>query len=189
MTGAGLMKEQTLQSDLASLLRDIAQGRVESFRRLYDIEAARMLGISFRILKRRALAEEAVHDALLSVWNHAARYERAQGSAHAWLYTIVRNRALSILRGESRTELTDDIESLETASEAENPEDIASRLSDTEALKHCLQALPATPRQAVLLAYVQGLTHGEIAARLNMPLGTIKSRIRRSLIALKECLG
>ncbi len=175
--------------DLAHFLREIAQGKVEAFRRLYDIEASRMLGISIRILKRRALAEEAVHDAFLSIWNHAARYEPRLGSPRAWIHTIVRNRALNILRGEARTDLTDQIESFDAASDDESPEEITSRLSDAEALKHCLQRLDPMPRQAVVLAYVQGLSHGEIAERLRIPLGTIKSRIRRSLIALKECLG
>ncbi|MCA1951428.1 MAG: sigma-70 family RNA polymerase sigma factor [Hyphomicrobiales bacterium] len=175
--------------DLAGLLGEIAAGRQEAFRRLYEIEAARLLGIAMRILRRRALAEEAVHDALISVWNHAARYEARLGSPRAWLHTIVRNRALNILRGEARTELTAEIESFDAASEDENPEEISSRLSDADALKHCLERLDPTPRHAVILAYTQGLSHGEIAARLGVPLGTIKSRIRRSLIALKECLG
>lgn len=175
--------------DINGLLGEIAAGKVDAFRRLYDIEAARMLGIAMRILKRRALAEEAVHDAFLSVWNHAGRYEQRLGSPRAWLHTIVRNRALNILRGEVRTELTDQIESFDAASDDESPEDISSRMSDAEALKHCLEQLDPTPRHAVILAYTQGLSHGEIAARLGVPLGTIKSRIRRSLIALKECLG
>jgi RNA polymerase sigma factor (sigma-70 family) len=177
------------EPDIAYFLREIAQGKVEAFRRLYDIEAARMLGISVRILKRRALAEEAVHDAFLNVWNHAASYEPRLGSARAWLHTIVRNRALNILRGEARTDLTDQMESFDVASDDESPEDIVLRLSDADALKHCLGHLDPTPRKAVLLAYVQGLSHGEIAERLGIPLGTIKSRIRRSLISLKECLG
>lgn len=175
--------------DLAGLIGEIASGRADAFRRLYDIEASRMLGIAMRVLKRRALAEEAVHDAFMSVWNNAGRYEARLGSPRAWLHTIVRNRALNILRGEARTELTDEIETYDAVSDDENPEEIASRLSDAEALKHCLEQLDPTPRHAVILAYTQGLSHGEIAAKLGIPLGTIKSRIRRSLIALKECLG
>lgn len=182
-------QDMTAKPDIGFFLREIAQGKVEAFRRLYDIEAPRMLGISIRVLKRRALAEEAVHDAFLSIWNHAASYEPRLGSPRAWIHTIVRNRALNILRGEARTELTDNIETFDAASDEESPEEITSRLSDADALKHCLQHLEETPRQAVLLAFVQGLSHGEIAARLGIPLGTIKSRIRRSLISLKECLG
>ncbi|MFY8113775.1 MAG: sigma-70 family RNA polymerase sigma factor [Rhabdaerophilum sp.] len=183
------MKDDHVGTELADCLRDIARGRADAFRRLYEAEAGRMLGIALRILKRRALAEEAVHDAFVSIWNHAATYESRLGSPRGWMHTIVRNRALNILRGESRTELTDTLEPLDIASEAENPEEAVSRLSDSEALKHCLGRLEPAPRHAVVLAYVEGLSHGEIAERLRIPLGTIKSRIRRSLLALKECLG
>jgi RNA polymerase sigma factor (sigma-70 family) len=183
------MTEQQVGIDLAKSLRDIAQGRADAFRNLYEAEAARMLGISLRILKRRALAEEAVHDAFISIWNHAATYEPRLGSPRGWMHTIVRNRSLNILRGEARTELTDGLEPFDVASDAESPEEAVSRLSDGEALKHCLKKLEPAPREAVILAYVQGLSHGEIAERLRIPLGTIKSRIRRSLLSLKECLG
>lgn len=175
--------------DLAECLRAIAQGRSDAFRRLYEAEAARMLGISLRILRRRALAEEAVHDAFISIWNHAGRYQPSLGSPRSWMQTILRNRALNILRGEARTDLTETLEPFDVASDDESPEAVVERLSEAEALRHCLQRLEAAPRQAVVLAYVQGLSHGEIAERLRMPLGTIKSRIRRSLLALKECLG
>lgn len=179
----------TAEPDHAALLRDIAAGQVTAFRRLYDAEAPQMLGMVMRILKRRALAEEAVHDAFLAIWNHAARYRPELGSPRAWMNTIARNRALNILRGEARTDLTDQIEDFDAVSDEESPEDAASRLSDADALKACLERLDPVPRRAVLLAYVQGLSHGEIAARLSIPLGTIKSRIRRSLLSLKECLG
>lgn len=183
------MTNDPVGTELATCLRDIAQGRADAFRRLYEAEAGRMLGIALRILKRRSLAEEAVHDAFVSIWNRAASYDARLGSPRGWIHTIVRNRALNILRGEARTELTDSLEPLEIASADENPEEAVGRLSDAEALRHCLDRLETAPRHAVVLAYVEGLSHGEIAERLRIPLGTIKSRIRRSLLALKECLG
>jgi RNA polymerase sigma factor (sigma-70 family) len=179
----------TASPDLGFVIREIAQGKVEAFRRLYDIESSRMLGISIRILRRRALAEEAVHDAFLNIWNHAGKYEPGHGHPRAWLHTIVRNRALNILRNEARTELTGEVERYDAASDEESPEDAAARLSDADALKHCLEGLDERPRRAVMLAYTNGLSHVEIADRLETPLGTIKSQIRRALIALKECLG
>lgn len=183
------MSERIADPDLATCLREIAQGRADSFRRLYDWESARMLGIALRILKRRALAEEAVHDAFISIWNHAGRYQPDLGHPRGWIQTILRNRALNILRGEARTELTDGLEPFDVAADQETPEETVARLSEADALKHCLDRLETAPRHAVILAYVQGLSHGEIAERLRIPLGTIKSRIRRSLLALKECLG
>lgn len=183
------MNEHATSPDLGFVIREIAQGKVEAFRRLYDIEAGRMLGISIRILRRRALAEEAVHDAFLNVWNHAGSYDARHGHPRAWLHTIVRNRALNILRGEARTELSGEIDRFDAPSEDESPEEAAARLSDADQLRHCLGSLDERPRRAVVLAYTHGLSHGEIAERLETPLGTIKSQIRRALIALKECLG
>ncbi len=175
--------------DLAAALRRCAAGDEASLRAIYDAEAPRMLGVASRLLRRRDLAEEAVHDTFLKVWNSAALFDETRGDPRAWIYTILRNRALSILRGEARTELVDDFEPMGLASEAESPEDAMARLSDAGALRGCLERLDPVRRQAVLLAYVNGLTHGEIAGRMRIPLGTIKSWIRRSLMALKDCLA
>ena len=110
---------------------------------------------------------------------------RRGGDRHAVVIGIVALRAIA----PRDAHVVASFETFDVASDEESPEAITLRLSDADALKHCLKGLDETPRQAVLLAYVQGLSHGEIAARLAIPLGTIKSRIRRSLIALKECLG
>lgn len=148
-----------------------------------------MLGVAMRLLKRRALAEEAVHDAFTQVWRAAGTFDPARGSGRTWIYAILRHRALNILRDENRTDLDADPIGLEIASEEEDPESVVARLSDAEALKRCLQALEPKRRAAITLAYVHGLSHGELAGRLGIPLGTIKAWIRRGLISLKECLG
>lgn len=175
--------------DLASALRSCAAGDTASLRAIYDAEAPRMLGVAHRLLRRRDLAEEAVHDAFLKIWRSAAMFDESRGDARAWIYTILRNRALSILRGEARTDLVDDFESFGLTAPDVSPEDAMARLSDAGALKACLERLEPIRRQAVLLAYVNGLTHGEIAGRMQIPLGTVKSWIRRSLMALKDCLA
>jgi RNA polymerase sigma factor (sigma-70 family) len=175
--------------DLAAALRRCAAGDGASLRAIYDAEAPRMVGVALRLLRRRDLAEEAVHDTFLKVWASAAMFDEARGDPRAWIYTILRNRSLSILRGEARTDLVDDFEPMGMASDDESPEEAMSRLSDAGALKQCLERLDPERREAVLLAYVQGLTHGEIAGRMQIPLGTIKSWIRRSLMALKDCLA
>jgi RNA polymerase sigma factor (sigma-70 family) len=144
--------------------------------------------VAMRLLRRRSLAEEAVHDTFLQVWQHASSFDAAKGNARTWLYSILRNRALNILRGEARTELTEDFEPMGLTSEDESPETIVLRLSDTGALKRCLELLDPVQRQAILLAYVRGLSHGELAGRFGVPLGTMKSWMRRSLAALRECM-
>ncbi|MHB2167399.1 sigma-70 family RNA polymerase sigma factor [Alsobacter sp. R-9] len=187
-----MTQAQTLSTpvlDVGAALRRCAAGDRASLRAIYDQEASRMLGIAVRLLRRRDLAEEAVQDTFLKIWNSAAMFDEARGDPRAWMYTILRNRALSILRGESRTDLVDDFEPMGLEAPGENPEQAMARLSDAGALKHCLERIDPVRRQAILLAYVNGLTHGEIAGRMQIPLGTIKSWIRRSLMALKECLS
>jgi RNA polymerase sigma factor (sigma-70 family) len=173
---------------LEEALGRCAAGDPAALRFIYDAEAPRMLGVAMRILRRRSLAEEAVHDTYLQVWQHASSFDAAKGNARTWLYAILRNRALNILRGEARTELTEDFEPMGLTSEDESPETIVLRLSDTGALKRCLELLDPVQRQAILLAYVRGLSHGELAGRFGVPLGTMKSWMRRSLAALRECM-
>ena len=180
---------QTQGDQIAQALMACAAGDKNALRRIYDQECPRMIGVALRMLKRRALAEEAVQDSFILVWRHAARFDPQRGSGLTWIYAILRNRSLSILRDERRIDTASDPISAETASEDDDPEVVMAKLSDAEALKGCLQSLPPPRRGMVLLAFVQGLSHGEIAGRLGMPLGTVKSWIRRSLIALKECLG
>ncbi len=175
--------------DADSAIAACARGDRSALKLLYDAEAAKMLGVSLRILKRRALAEEAVQDAFMQVWRKADTFNPALGNGRTWLYAILRNRSLNILRNESRTDLTDNMDTFDGASEEDDPETITARLSDASALKRCLETLDPKRRAAVLLAFAHGLSHGELAERMKMPLGTVKSWIRRSLGSLKECLG
>lgn len=148
-----------------------------------------MLGVAHRLLRRSSLAEEAVQDAFVLIWRRAATFDPNRGEARSWIYAVLRHRALNILRGEARLELVDDFEPMALTSEEENPEDAVARLSDDSALRRCLDQLDPVRRKAVVLAYIHGLTHGELAGRLGVPLGTLKSWIRRSLTTLKECLS
>ncbi len=148
-----------------------------------------MLGVAMRLLRRRALAEEAVHDTFVQVWTKAASFDPARGQARTWLYAILRNRCLNILRDENRTDLVDDFEPMGLEASEEDAETIVMRLSDTGALKRCLERLDPARRKALLIAYVEGLSHGELAGRFGVPLGTMKSWIRRSLVALRECMA
>ncbi len=175
--------------DANAALRACAAGDRAALRALYDREAARMLGVAIRLLRRRALAEEAVQDAFVQIWRRASSFDPARGDARTWIYAVLRNRALNILRGESRTDLVDDFTSMEIASDEDDPETLVAKLSDAGALRRCLEGLETDRRQAIVLAYVHGLSHGELAGRMGVPLGTAKSWIRRSLGSLRECLG
>ena len=175
--------------DLDDAIRRCSTGDRTALRVIYDAEAPRMLGVALRLLRRRPLAEEAVHDAFMQVWQKSASFDPRKGTGRSWLYAVLRHRALNILRSENRTDLVDDFEPLGLVSEGEDAEAILMRLSETSALRRCLESLDPRRRQAVILSYMQGLSHGELAGRLGVPLGTAKAWIRRSLTALRECMA
>jgi RNA polymerase sigma-70 factor, ECF subfamily len=173
----------------ADLFAACGRGDRGALASIYQREAAAMLGVALRIVRRRELAEEVVHDAFVQIWRHAARYDPALGSGRGWVFAIVRNRALNALRDTNREQPQEE-EKITAAVEAQGAAGEAfDRLAVSEALKRCLEGLDPRRRLGVLLAYVEGLTHGEIAARLGVPLGTAKAWIRRSLIDLRECLA
>lgn len=174
---------------LADALRDCASGGRSGLRAIYDAEAPAMMGVALRMLRRRDLAEEAVHDCFLQVWRKAGTFDPSRGEPRAWLFAILRHRALNILRSEGREPPASDEEAQAMVSTDETPEECVARLSDEKALKRCLEHLEPQRRRAIVLAYAQGLTHGELAGRLGVPLGTLKSWIRRSLAALKDCMA
>jgi RNA polymerase sigma-70 factor (ECF subfamily) len=144
-----------------------------------------------RIVRRREVAEDALHDAFVRVWWHANRFDPSRGPALAWMITIVRNSAINHIRKTSR----------ETPLETENDEGEITSLLDRMAevpgipavdrigLARCLDELEELPRQCVVMAFADGWSHEELAERLGHPLGTIKSWIRRSLFRLRECLS
>lgn len=183
MTGAGA------QTDIDGAIAGCAAGDRAALRSIYEQEGPRMLGVAIRLLRRRALAEEAVQDAFVLVWRHAAGFDPAKGSGRTWLYAILRHRALNILRGESRLETSEQPIAESSPSEDEDPETVVGRLSDGRKLRRCLETLDPARRKAIVLAYMHGLSHADLAERLKMPLGTVKSWLRRSLLSLRECMG
>ena len=167
-----------------------ARGERFALRALYEREARWLLGVALRIVRDRERAQDVLHDAFLQVWEHAASYQPALGSARGWLYTIVRHRALKELRHPQRMQAVDpiDLAELSDARQAADA-DADSRGLDTDSLERCLQRLDEARRACVLHAFVDGYTHEQIAQRLQAPLGTVKSWIRRSLASLKECMA
>ena len=144
-----------------------------------------MVGVARRMLRRQDLAEEAVQDTFMRLWRAARSFDPARGGARTWLYAILRNCAISILRDEGRLGADDEFtEDLSPVTES-----ALARLPETSALRRCLEQLDPRRRSVVVLAYVHGLSHGELAGKLGVPLGTVKSWVRRSLISLQECMG
>ena len=177
--------DNATEAQIGAALVRCASGDRTALRVIYDAEAPRMVGVARRMLRRQDLAEEAVQDAFMRVWRAAGTFNPQKGAARSWLYAILRNCALSILRDEGR--FTSDDDAADQA--APMTESAVARLPETNALRRCLERLDPRRRAVVVLSYVHGLSHGEVAGKLGVPLGTAKSWITRSLAQLKECLA
>jgi RNA polymerase sigma-70 factor (ECF subfamily) len=183
-----------VEFDYESALQACAAGRRDALAGLYRHEGSRLLGVARRIVGDTALAEDIVHDAFVNIWNQAARYDPALGSARGWIYSIARHLALNFVRSNARLMPTDEktavgidaaaaLQAWQDAQGTPQWSDHAARMGP------CLEALPPERRRCIVLAYLDGLTHAEISRILDTPLGTIKAWITRSLKALKECLA
>jgi RNA polymerase sigma-70 factor (ECF subfamily) len=179
---------------LTDLLHACAQGRQSAFQDLYRLVSPQLFAVLVRILKRRDLAEEALQDGLLSVWRNAGSYAADKGAPMTWMVSICRYRALDMLRREKRevsldTEREDLDEEGRELNEGEMVSDTVS-LSKAEErrLEECRGRLSDGQQRSVRLAYVDGCTHEEIAAKVGSPVGTVKSWVRRGLESLKRCL-
>ena len=173
--------------DYESTVEACARGDAAALQALYKRESRWLLGVASRIVRDRGRAEDVLHDAFIQVWQKAATFDPALGSARGWIYTIVRHRALKDVRHPGRL-VPVDPEDLTRLSDA-GQVDTDDRGLDTDSLERCLDRLEAPRRACVVHAFVDGFTHEQIAERLATPLGTVKSWIRRSLAALKECLA
>jgi RNA polymerase sigma factor (sigma-70 family) len=175
--------------DHAAALAGCARGDRAALRRLYDVEARQMLGVALRIVRQRSLAEDVVHDAFVSVWEKAASFDPQRGAARGWLYSVVRHRALNEVRDHMHQTPLDDatLDAFDLAS-AQEAWGSAPSPATMGSLRDCLAQLDESKRSSVVLAYVDGCTHAEIAQRLSAPLGTVKAWIRRGLQSLRECM-
>lgn len=169
-----------------SLLRRCAAGDQDAFRILYDVYCGRLYGVALRITRQSSLASDAVHDAFLQAWQNAARFDPERGGAETWLLSLVRYRALDMARRRMR-----EVSGADLPEEADpSPGALADLLAhDASAALHgCLGELDEDRRSLICLAFMDGLTHIELAERLGAPLGSVKSRIRRGLASLRACL-
>lgn len=171
-----------------------ARGERQALRDLYEQESARLLGVARRIARDNALAEDIVHDAYIRIWTRAASFDPARGSARGWIFSVTRHLALTFMRDNAREVQVG--EHSEMALQALASIDASSETADTfdcrarsERVYGCLEQLEPVRRNCILHAYVDGYSHSEISHKLGAPLGTVKAWIKRSLAALRECMG
>jgi len=177
----------SMEDELVQLVHACAARNRQALRKIYDLMAAQMLASLIRILKRRALAEEALQDVFVSIWQRAAQFESARGSARIWLMAIARHRAIDVLRSE-RVDLYREADVEQMPEPAEGISDWSSAGRSAAALARCFQELTGEQRRGIELAFVNGYSHADIARVTGEPLGTIKSWIRRGLASLRACL-
>lgn len=176
------------QDDLMRLLVAVSREDRYAFQVLYDSVSARMFGVCLKLAGQRELAEEALQEAFIQIWHRAREYHTDRGMPLGWMMSIARYRTLDMMRarkvrhnsGEQHLDYVED--------EREGPLGESLRSAGNAQLTGCLDELTDEQRDSILLSYYKGFTHDELAQTLSSPLGTVKSWIRRGLIALRGCL-
>lgn len=171
-------------ADDAELLRRIAGHDTEALRALYDRYGTILFGLAARMLGDRQLAEDCVQEVFVTVWRSAARYDRARASVTTWLFAIARNKAVDAARWRSRR-IADPLPEQWSAGEAPDAAEVAADAEHAESVAAALAELPQPQLEVLSLAYFEELSHAEIAERLDLPLGTVKGRIRLALERLR----
>jgi RNA polymerase sigma factor (sigma-70 family) len=184
------------QSDelLRALLERVARRDANALKSLYDATSGKLFGLAMRVLKNTEHAEDVLQEAFINIWNIAPDYRQALSPPMAWMGLIVRSRALDYLRrrsvekhlgGQSPDDSDDD--SIDV--DAVNPMEASMASEQAWALQQCLQRIDPKPREVLVMAYYRDLSHRELAQQLMLPIGTVKTWIRRSLDQLRVCLA
>ena len=183
---------QTTEEEQTELLRRVATRDHGALAELYDHLSGPLFSMAVHILGDAREAEEVIQDVFVQIWSRAASFDRRLGAPFHWSASITRNRCIDYLRSRQRRfrlqdELTHETEIFTVASE--NPAREALSGEELARVRTAVRELPEDQRQAIDMAFFGGLTHAEIAEALGAPLGTVKARIRRGMMKLKECLN
>jgi len=174
---------------LVDLMSQTARGNHQAFAELYDLTERRVYGTVLRVLRSPEHAEEVTQEVYTELWQHAARYCPDKGSVITWMMTVARRRAVDRVRSVSSEVARDERYAVAAEPEIDEVWDRASQKQDIERVRHGLRSLSDAQTEALTLAYYQDLTQSQIATQLNVPLGTVKTRIRDAMKRLGEALG
>jgi RNA polymerase sigma-70 factor (ECF subfamily) len=179
---------ETPSKDIADLIARCALRDRAAFRTLYERTSAKLFGVILRILKDRSEAEDAIQDVYVKIWQRADRYVAGNTSPISWLVAVARNHSLDVLR--ARRPTSDDIDvALEIPDAGPSPERATQNNQEKVQIENCLGTLEPDRADAVRGAYLDGYSYEELAARYTVPLNTMRTWLRRSLIKLKDCLS
>lgn len=175
--------------DLAGLLRAVASKDRDAFARLFDYFAPRIKSMMMRSRLDATPAEDVAQDTMLTVWRKAHLYDPDMGSASAWIYTIARNRRIDLARSAQRAPLASPEAGHDQVDEQPLPDDVVAAVELEEKVRMALAALNPDQQHVVTLSFFENRSHAEIAEKLDLPLGTVKSRIRLAFHRLRDLLG
>ncbi len=181
-------------ADLMELIDRIAGQDADALKKLYERTSSQLFGLALRVVRHRDAAEDVLQEAFMSVWRSAGNYRASLSPPMAWLGLIVRSRALDALRkrttdrADLMNELDDDLSQM-LEGDSPNPMDVTEASEQAFALHQCLGKLDNKQREVVSLAYLRDQSHGELAEQLKLPLGTVKTWIRRGLEQLRTCMS
>lgn len=178
----------TTSDVLSSLMARIAAGEREALRQLYDATSAKLFGVCLRILSDREESEDVLQDVYVTIWRRADRFDSTRASVMTWVSTIARNRAIDRLRARGPMAYADQVDDLEIADGSVGAEALLEAADDSNRLHHCLGELDERTEKVIRTAFFEGVTYEALARRMDAPLGTVKSWIRRGLAKLKGCL-
>lgn len=185
------IKEQPTNSAerLQHLLARCALRDRAAFLALYEATSANLFGIALRILKKRHWAEEVLQESFVKIWQHAGGYDANRGAAMTWMINIVRNQALDLRRRADFRSQLNALPADEVLADSETgPADNVEASAQLERLRRCLQRLGEDQRATVLMVHHEGYTPNEVAQKKHIPIGTVKTWIRRGLVRLRECM-
>ncbi len=175
-------------SEIETLISKSAMGDRAAFRSLYAATSAKLFGVCLRVLKNRADAEDVLQEVYVKIWHNAAKYQVSGYSPITWLVTIARNQSIDRLRAR-KPDAAELSEADDIADTSSTPEQNVMAGGEVERLRACLQKLSPGRAEAVKAAYMEGYSYQELAERLQQPINTVRTWLRRSLISLKECLS
>ena len=188
------MKPESPDTALIALIDRVALADEKALRELYELTSSKLYGVAVRVVTNREWAEDVLQEAFINIWRIAGDYKATLSPPIAWMALVVRSRGLDFLRRRAsdradRMQELDDVISDTVAGDSPNPMDVAQASEQAKALHGCLSRLDNKHREVVSLAYMRDLSHSELAEQLQLPLGTVKTWIRRGLEQLRGCMA